>query len=90
MKYDDREKIKSLNERCEGPITSRGAGTQPMVYSDDLIEWWNKLAVRQQELENRREGAKASAEDQHNYGRDGTAAPEIGGGVKKRRGPRPT
>jgi hypothetical protein len=56
-----------------------------MVNHDDLLNWWNKLATQQQELTNQREGARLSAEAQHNYGRDGTAAPEVGGGVKKRR-----
>jgi len=79
------KEIRSLNDRCGGPITNKGAGTRPMVYQEDLIEWWNKMAVQTQELENQREGARLSVEAQHNYGRDGTAAPEIGGGVKKRR-----
>jgi hypothetical protein len=84
-KYASRTKIGSLNDRLGGPIMSRGKGTQPMVYQDELIEWWNKLAVRAQELENRREGARLSAEAQHNYGQSGTVAPELGGGVKTRR-----
>jgi hypothetical protein len=90
MKHSDRDKIKSLNARCGGPIKNRGSGTPPMVYRDELIEWWNRLAVQAEENENRRAGARASAEAQHNYGREGTAAPEIGGAVKKRRRPRPT
>lgn len=90
MKYNQRKDVKSLNDRYQGPISNRGAGTHPMVYEDDLIDWWNKLAVKQQELANQREGAKLSAEIQHNYGRDGTAAPEIGGGTKKRRKKRRT
>jgi hypothetical protein len=85
MKHQDREKIKSLNERFEGPIKNKGSGTSPMVYQEELIEWWNHLAVKQQEMANYRDGRKLSAEAQHNYGRDGTAAPEIGGGVNKRR-----
>jgi hypothetical protein len=85
MKYAQHKDIKSLNQRLKGPIRNKGAGTKPMVYLDNLLEWWNHLAVQQQELSNQRDGVRLSAEAQHNYGRDGTAAPEIGGGVKKRR-----
>jgi hypothetical protein len=85
MNYRDRGKIKSLNDRFQGPITNQGSGTQPIVYQDKLVEWWNKLAVLAAESANRRKGALASAEAQYDFGRDGTAAPEIGGGIKKRR-----
>jgi hypothetical protein len=90
MRYNQRDDIKSLNRRCQGPIVNRGAGTRPMVYRDDLLDWWNRLAVQHQELNNRREGARLSAEARHNYGHEGIAAPEIGGGVKKRRKDRRT
>jgi hypothetical protein len=85
MKYTQRDDVKSLNTRFQGPIRNSGPGTQPMVYENDLIDWWNKLALQQQELKNQRDGARLSAEAQHNFGRDGAAAPEIGGGIKKRR-----
>jgi hypothetical protein len=85
MKYQDRRRIQSLNQSSGGPINARGKGTRPRVYLDDLLRWWNQLAVRQQELANRREGARLSAQAQHAYGREGTTAPEVGGGVKKRR-----
>jgi hypothetical protein len=85
MKYAERKKIKSLNDRLEGPIANKGPGTPPMVYREKLLEWWNKLAIQQQEIANQREGARLSAEAQHNYAREGTVAPEIGGSVKKRR-----
>jgi hypothetical protein len=90
MRYADRKDISSLNKRFNGPINNQGAGTKPMVYKDVLIEWWNKLAIRAEELTNQQEGAKLSADAQHNYGREATAAPEIGGGVKKRRRDRQT
>ncbi len=85
MRYGDRQKIKSLNDRFQGPIRCRGKGTQPIVYKDDLLDWWNKMALEHQELVNRQQGMKLSAEDQYDYFREGTVAPEIGGGVKKRR-----
>ena len=88
MKYADCDKIKSLNERFKGPIVNKGPGTSPMVYRDALIQWWNRLAIQQEELANQREGKRLTAKAQHDYGRDGTAAPEIGGEVKKRRSDR--
>ncbi len=88
MTYGDRDKIKDANKLFEGPIRNSGPGTNPMVYLDGLITWWNRLDLKQQELANRRVGERLSAEAHHNYGRDGTAAPEIGGGVKKRRSDR--
>jgi hypothetical protein len=85
MPYSRREDIQRLNQSLNGPISNHGAGTKPMVYFNDLLRWWNTLAALQQDMANQRDGAKLSAEAQHNYGRDGTAAPEIGGGVKERR-----
>jgi hypothetical protein len=85
MKYDARGAIQSLNEHYGGPIVNRGAGTKPLVYYDDLVTWWNRLAVLQQDLSGQREGAWRTAAEQHNYGREGKAAPGVGGGVKKRR-----
>jgi hypothetical protein len=90
MPYKQRDGIKSLNTRFSGPIINHGAGSSPMVYRDVLLDWWNRLAMQQQELTNRREGARLSAEARHDYGHDGIAAPEIGGGVKKRRKDRRT
>jgi hypothetical protein len=90
MRYNQRHDIKSLNQRFKGPIVSQGAGTKPMVHLDTLLDWWNKLAIQEQEVANRREGARLSAEAHHDYGRKGTVAPEIGGGVKERRKDRRT
>jgi hypothetical protein len=81
----DRETIRRLNERRAGPIGHAGQGTKPMVDRAKLIAWWNSLDVMQQELANQQQGCRLSAESQHDYGRDGTVAPEVGGGVKKRR-----
>lgn len=85
LRYAQREDVKRLNTACQGPITSQGQGTKPKVYEEDLVSWWNKLALRQQDLANQRAGARLSAQAQHAYGRDAAVAPEIGGGVKKRR-----
>jgi hypothetical protein len=83
--YSDRDRIKSLNQRFEGPIRDRGKGTRPMVDYGNLIDWWNELAIQQEELANKRVGRELSAKVQYPYGRQGTAAPEIGGGIRQRR-----
>ncbi|QDU44601.1 hypothetical protein Mal52_30870 [Symmachiella dynata] len=85
LKSDEQSKVKSLNDRMDGPIPKPPKGGQPIVEKTILIAWWNSLAVKQQELANQQSGKKLSAESQHDSGRDGTAAPEIKGGVKKRR-----
>jgi hypothetical protein len=85
MKYREREDVKRLNAAYQGPIVNNGQGTRPKVYKENLIRWWNGLALKQQELANQREGARLSAQAQHFYGRDGIVAPEISGGIKKRR-----
>jgi hypothetical protein len=90
MTHSDRNSIKRLNESFEGPIKNHGRGTKPMVFRDDLIQWWNALALRQQELANQAAGKKGATDAQHNYGREGTVVPEIGGSVKKRRASKPT
>lgn len=85
MPYGQRNEIKSLNGRLEGPIVNKGRGTKPMVLEEVLVNWWNRLAVQQEELANRKLGNKLSAEIQYDYGHDATVAPEISGSVKNRR-----
>ncbi len=64
MKHDDAAKIKGLNKGYNGPIKSGGKGKMPMVNKDDLLQWWNHLAVKQHELSNLRDGAELSGEAQ--------------------------
>lgn len=84
--HTQRGKIKRLNESLNGPIPKVAQGSQPRVEKEKLIDWWNRLAIQQMELANQSDGEMKSAAAQYNYGRDGAAAPEIGGHVKKRRG----
>jgi hypothetical protein len=90
MQYNQHNEIKSLNKRFGGPIKTTGAGTKPMVYHEDLLDWYNRLAIEAEERANRRKGRQLSAKEAYNYGRDGTVAPGVGGGVKKRRRPKQT
>jgi hypothetical protein len=86
-KYGDRDKIKSLNRRFNGPIRNAGKGTRPMVTLDALRVWWDGLEAFHQEQANQRQGRRLSAEEQYQHGRDGVVAPGIAGHVKKSRKP---
>lgn len=85
LKHNEQDKVKSLNKRYNGPIPKPRRGGQPIVEHSKLLEWWNKLAVIQQEMENRDSGERLSVEGQHDYGREGRVVPEIGGSVRKNR-----
>jgi len=87
LPHSERDKVKSLNERFGGPIPTPKKGSQPIVGRVALLEWWNRLAIMQADLAHQREGARLSAEAQYTYGRDGVAAPDISGGVKRRKHP---
>lgn len=84
LQHNEQGKVKRLNERYAGPIPKPVHDGQPIVDRDELINWWNGLAVQQQELANQRRGAELSGES-YAHGKSGEVAPEIGGGVKKRR-----
>lgn len=86
----EKRQIMSMNERYTGPIKVGGAGKRPFVYKDELLSWWNGMEVQAQDTDNRRTGRILSGNTGHSYGRDGTVATEIGGGVKKRRRPKQT
>ena len=81
---EDRQKVKGLNETCDGPIRKRGQGKQPFVGRATLLEWWNHLEAMA-ETGNLSKDSKLTVALQHDYGQSGTAVPEISGGVEKRR-----
>jgi hypothetical protein len=85
LQHADQDKVRSLNGRYGGPIPKPGKGGQPIVRRDSLLNWWNRLALLQQEKANIRDGAELSVEAQHGYGSNGTTVPEIDGSVKNRR-----
>src|SRR5207248_2797980 len=85
VSHKERDKVKNLNKMYGGPMQVKGAGARPFVYADELLAWWNQMYIQFRDHENQSTGVRLSAEDQHDYGRDGTAAPEIGGGVRNRR-----
>lgn len=77
--------IKDFNRTHNGPIITRQGGN-PVVDINKLVLWWNAVV---EQLENKADADKqtrqsVSALAEVNYGRTGSAVPEIGGGVKKR------
>jgi hypothetical protein len=90
----ERGKVIKANRLFDGPIKTRGQGCQPWVNKAKLLEWWNSLErlaeEAQEDAQQQERNAHATLADQHNYGRDGTVAPGISGGVKKsQKKPRP-
>jgi hypothetical protein len=81
---EDKQKVSRLNNTRNGPIKIPGQGKQPFVEKVPLADWWNNLAVEFQ-TENRQRDAQATVSAQHDYGWGGVVAPDINGGVKKRR-----
>ena len=82
---EDQGKVSRLNGRYAGPICIPGRGAQPVVDKAKLIKWWNDLEAKAREAKDRSRDAQATAAAQHDYGRDGVVAPDLAGGVKRRR-----
>jgi len=78
-------RVTGWNEAYDGPIIVKGGGSQPRVEKTKLIEWYNHLEIVWEGEANQQAGRKADAANQHAYGRSGTAVPDIGGQVKKKR-----
>jgi hypothetical protein len=82
---EDREKVRNLNVQYGGPIVIPRQGAQPKVDKAKLVAWWNGLEAQWTVGYQRARDAKPTTDAQHPYGRNGTLAPEISGGVRKRR-----
>ena len=82
---EDRKKVLRLNETYAGPIVPGKQGQQPCVMKQTLLDWWQTLEIRMQDEQNQAKGKTADGEAQHDFGKTGRAAPNIGGGVKQRR-----
>ena len=85
---EHRKKVRMLNEDFGGPIVLPGQGSQPRAEESTLIDWWNGLEKRFNELEQRRTDARATTASQHKYGKEGNVVPDIAGSVKTRRNDR--
>jgi hypothetical protein len=84
----NRERVKNLNRQFEGPIILPEQGEQPRVDQAKLLSWWNGLEEMWRGRQQKALDAKATAAEQHPYGRGGTVVPGINGSVRKRRKPR--
>jgi hypothetical protein len=82
---EDKQKVARLNKTYDGPITIPGQGRQPFAEKTKLLEWWNGLEAKIQAEKDRQRDTQATVSAQHNYAREGVVAPDIAGGVKKRR-----
>jgi hypothetical protein len=82
----ERDRVRKANIETEGPIKLPRRGGQPIVDRDKLLTWWNVLEKRYEESEQKQVDTRATLQDQHGYGRDGTVLPGIAGHAKKRRG----
>jgi hypothetical protein len=85
---EKRRAVKGLNKKYQGPIQFPGRGSQPKAARKTLLDWWISLEILMADKGHQNEGAQAAAKVQHNFGRNGTAAPEVAGGVKRRRSDR--
>jgi hypothetical protein len=81
----DKGKVSRLNKTRAGPIIISGQGKQPLADKAKLIDWWNKLTIQYETGFNRARDAQPTAENRHDYGRDGEVAPDVSGAIKKRR-----
>jgi hypothetical protein len=78
--------VRRLIDLHAGPIIlPHKRGGQPKAEKSKLIEWWNGLEDRFKESGQRIRDRDATVAVTHNYGRDGTVAPDVGGSVKNRR-----
>jgi hypothetical protein len=82
---EDQDKVKKLNKAYSGPIVIPKQGAQPKVDKLKLLEWWNGLEQKFWDEKQRQKDTKATAAAQHPYGQGGIVAPDVSGGVKKRR-----
>lgn len=82
---EDTAKVRRLNKSYSGPITIPGQGRQPFVGRFALLEWWGGLDAKVQSADQRKSDVRATMAGNYPHGRGGEAAPDIGGGVKKRR-----
>lgn len=85
---EDRSRVGRLSKDLDGPVIIEKPGSSPKVDKDKLLAWWNHLEIHWQDQMHQASGVRLNAEAQHDYSREGTAAPEISGSVKPRRADR--
>jgi hypothetical protein len=87
LKNDSRNRkvVTDLVKRHAGPLKLPGKGGQPKGEYSALIEWWNGLKQRFEEVEQRKQNQDETLKEAHLFGRGGTVFPQIGGAEKRRR-----
>ncbi|MDX1963921.1 MAG: hypothetical protein SFX18_12265 [Pirellulales bacterium] len=79
-------RIKKLSNSTVGPIPSPGKGGQICCERGKLLEWWNRLEKRHDELQQRNIDRDATTSGHYDYGQRGLQIiPEIAGAVKKQK-----
>jgi hypothetical protein len=81
----NQRKVRKLNKAYPGPIVFPSKGGQPNVEKMNLLNWWQGLAEKLEESQQKQADRKATLQEQHNYGRSGKVLPGIAGHIKKRR-----
>jgi len=88
----DKETVRGLNEKFNGPIRIAGQGSRPMADKAELIAWWNEIKVIHQthsdEQAQRDKDRSATVSNQYRHGKEGhadTEVPDIAGRAKRRR-----
>jgi hypothetical protein len=83
---ESQRKVRSLNEKFDGPINLPKPGGQPMADKDKLITWWNDLDRLFREGDDKEADSRATVQSNYAHGRTGTVVPDISGReVKSRR-----
>ena len=82
---ENKQKVSRLNKSYAGPIEIPGQGKQPFADKAKLLDWWAGLEEKVKESQQRKQDAQATVANRHDFGRDGEVAPDIAGGVRKRR-----
>jgi hypothetical protein len=83
---EDRGKVQRLNDNYQGPIMTKGQGSQPRAEKTKLVAWWDGLEGQWEKSAQKQSDRDATVKATHNFGREGIVAPEIKGSVKRRRG----
>lgn len=88
---ENRTRVRGLNgsPHHPGPIIFGGKGMHPKTNKEKLIEWWNALEKRWEELSQRELDQETTVSQTFPYGREAKVVPQVGGRVKRRRGNQP-
>jgi hypothetical protein len=83
----ERRRVRRLNDECDGPLNFEGQGSGPKVDKVKLMEWWNGLEDRWEELQRRKADQRETVKEQYEYGKNATVVPNVSGQVKRRKKP---